>query len=127
MDIENFHIQNNEDKVRIIQEIVPGKQITLAHIIASVDQLLYQKMGLESKTKKDNASIGILTLSPAETVVIAADIAMKTSNIELGVVDRVSGTLMITGKISDTEAAIQAVVHYAEKKLGFSVCSITRT
>ena len=28
----------NSSKVRIIQELVPGKQITLAHIIASPDQ-----------------------------------------------------------------------------------------
>lgn len=36
-----------EDKQRIIQEYVPGKQVTLAHIIASPDPVLYQKLGLE--------------------------------------------------------------------------------
>jgi ethanolamine utilization microcompartment shell protein EutS len=31
-----------QDKMRIIQEIVPGKQITLAHIIANPDEILYK-------------------------------------------------------------------------------------
>ena len=34
------------EKQRIIQELVPGKQITLAHIIASPDPVLYAKLGL---------------------------------------------------------------------------------
>ena len=38
-----------EDRMRIIQEIVPGKQITLAHIIANPDKALYEKLGLDLK------------------------------------------------------------------------------
>lgn len=30
-------ILSTDDKLRIIQELVPGKQITLAHVIASPD------------------------------------------------------------------------------------------
>ena len=37
------------DKMRIIQELVPGKQITLAHIIANPDPVLYRKLGLDPK------------------------------------------------------------------------------
>ena len=33
----------NENKQRIIQELVPGKQITLAHVIANPDKILYKK------------------------------------------------------------------------------------
>ncbi len=39
MNLENY--LSGEDKARIIQEIVPGKQITLAHIIANPDDVLY--------------------------------------------------------------------------------------
>ena len=35
-----------EGKERIIQEFVPGKQVTLAHVIASPDKNLYVKLGL---------------------------------------------------------------------------------
>ena len=34
---------------RIVQELVPGKQISLAHIIANPDKVLYQKLGLDPK------------------------------------------------------------------------------
>ena len=36
------------DKMRIVQELVPGKQITLMHIIANPDDVLYQKLGLDT-------------------------------------------------------------------------------
>ena len=32
------------EKQRIIQELVPGKQITLAHIIANPDEILYDSL-----------------------------------------------------------------------------------
>ena len=47
---------------RIIQESVPGKQVTLAHVIASPVSELYERLGIEEK-----GAIGILTLSPYET------------------------------------------------------------
>ena len=118
---------DSENKTRIIQELVPGKQITLAHIIAAPDEILYKKLGLDPRVDYSNASIGILTVSPAETAVIAADIAMKSSNVELGFVDRFSGTLIVTGMVADTEAAICAVVDYVKNKLGFSSCEVTKT
>lgn len=36
-----------KEKQRIIQEFVPGKQITLAHVIAGPDPAIYVKLGLE--------------------------------------------------------------------------------
>ena len=123
----NEIISKDTDKLRIIQELVPGKQITLAHIIAAPDKIVYQKLGLNPEIDYNRAAIGILTVSPAETAVIAADIALKTSNVELGFVDRFSGTLIITGMVSDTQAAIEAAVKYIRDTLGFSVCEVTRT
>jgi ethanolamine utilization protein EutS len=114
-------------KVRIIQELVPGKQITLAHIIASPDPVLYQKLGLDPTVDYSRAAIGMITLSPAETAIIAADIATKASAAEIGFVDRFSGTLIITGSISDVEAAFRTTLDYCEEKLGFSVCPLTKT
>jgi ethanolamine utilization protein EutS len=116
-----------EDKMRIIQEIVPGKQITIAHVIANPDSVLYQKLGLDPKIDYAKSAIGILTISPSETAIIASDIAIKTSGVELGFVDRFSGTLIVTGSVSEVETSLQAIVDYAEEKLGFTVCGITRT
>jgi len=127
VDITDAILKSGQDKMRIIQELVPGKQITLAHIIASPDEILYQKLGLNPEIDYHHDSIGIMTMSPAETAVIAADIAMKSSSIDLGFVDRFSGTLIITGTVSNVESAVRAVCEYAEKQLGFAVCSITKT
>lgn len=113
--------------MRIIQEIVPGKQITLAHIIANPDPVLYQKLGLDPAVDYGRSAIGIVTMSPAETAIIAGDIAMKTAQVELGFVDRFSGTLIVTGSISAVESALKALVDYAKETLGFTVCPITRT
>ena len=118
---------NSSGKVRIIQELVPGKQITLAHIIASPDRILYQKLGLDPNVDWSHSAIGMITLSPAETAIIAADIATKQSGAQIGFVDRFSGTLLITGTISDVEAAFRATLEYCEEKLGFSVCELTKT
>ena len=119
--------RNMENKQRIIQELVPGKQITLAHIIANPDKILYTKLGLDPKMDYAKSAIGVLTISPAETAIIIADIAMKAAGIEIGFVDRFSGSLIITGTVSEVEAAITAILDYTDEKLGFEVCKITRT
>ena len=116
-----------EGKQIIIQELVPGKQVTLAHIIANPDPVLYQKLGLDPKTDYSRSAIGVLTVSPAETAVIAADIAMKASGVTLGFVDRFSGTLIITGKVAEVEASFTAITEYFRNVLKFSVCEMTRT
>jgi len=118
---------SNDNKLRIIQELVPGRQITLAHIIASPDEIVYKKLGLNPDIDYNKAAIGILTVSPAETAVIAADVALKNANIDLGFVDRFSGTVIITGLVADTESAIRAAVDYIGNTLGFTVCEVTRT
>ena len=125
MDIQD--LLTNEGKVRIIQELVPGKQITIAHLIANPDNELYEKLGLNPNIDYSKSAIGIVTISPAETAVIAADIAVKSAGVELGFVDRFSGTLIVTGTVSETEAALKAILDYEKEKMGFTVCNMTRT
>ena len=112
---------------RIVQELVPGKEITIAHLIANPDADLYVKLGLNPKIDYSKSAIGLMSISPAETAVIAADIAMKAAGVEIGFVDRFSGTLIVTGTISETEAALRAVLDYVKEKMDFKVCNITRT
>ena len=120
-------IPDNAQKLRIIQELVPGKQITLAHIIANPDRILYKKLGLDPAIDYSKAAIGIVTMSPAETAIITADIATKASGVELGFVDRFSGTLIITGTVSEVESSMTALTEYVRETLGFTVCPITKT
>lgn len=118
-----------DGKQRIIQELVPGKQITLAHIIANPDEILYKKLGLDPSVdySKHKCAIGLVTMSPAEYAIIGADLAVKKSGATLGFVDRFSGTLIVTGTVSEVEASLQAVTEYAQNTLGFKVCPVTRT
>ena len=115
------------DKLRVVQELVPGKQITLAHIIANPQEILYRKLGLDPSAEHGHSAIGIVTISPAETAIIAADVAIKTAGVELGFVDRFSGTLIILGLVSEVEASLKALTDYCRDKLGFTVCEMTRT
>lgn len=118
---------SQEGKMRIVQELVPGKQVTLAHIIASPAPIVYKKLGLDPSIDYSRAAIGILSMSPAEISVIAGDLAVKNADIELGFIDRFSGTLIFTGTVSSVEEAISAINGYLIDKLGFTVCEITRT
>ncbi|MDR1209824.1 MAG: BMC domain-containing protein [Clostridiales bacterium] len=109
-------------KQRIVQELVPGKQITLAHIIANPVAAVGEKLGAAGR-----GAIGVLTVSPAETAIIAADIAAKSGGVDLAVVNHLSGSLIVTGSVSEVEAAISAIMGFAAEKLGFETCAVTKT
>ena len=112
------------DKTRIIQEFVPGKQVTLAHVIANPDPHLYPKIGLPAGS---NGAIRVLTITPGEAAVIAADIATKSAGVELAFVDRFSGSLLITGRLADVESSVTGIVTILQAILGFTPAPLTRT
>ncbi len=120
-------IKDFDTTTRVIQESVPGRQITLAHIIAAPDPILYEKLGLDPALDYKKSAIGVMTVTPYETTIIMADVALKAAGIDIGFVDRFSGSLIITGTVSEVEAATSAILEYTENKLGYAVCKITRT
>lgn len=126
MDIKDLLPSDAEGRLRIIQELVPGKQITLAHVIGGPRPIVYKKLGLNPEVDYNNSAIGILNVSPPESAVIASDIAIKAGDVYLGFVDRFSGTLIITGRLSEVETAVGEIVSYFRDDLGYAVCDITR-
>ena len=110
------------ERPRMIQEYVPGKQVTLAHVIANPDPVLYTKLGLQQA-----GAIGILTLTPTETSIIAADIATKAASVSVGFMDRFTGSLVIVGDVAGVESAVRAITSYLTEKLGFSSAELTRS
>ena len=94
--------------------------------LANPDDILYKKLGLDPAADHKGA-IGIITVSPSETAIIAGDIAIKASGAELGFVDRFSGTVILTGTVSEVEASLLAITDYVQNKLGFTVCEVTKT
>ena len=113
-------------QMRIVQELVAGKEITLAHIIGGPLPIVYQKLGLNPDIDYRTSAIGIMNLTPPESAVIASDIAVKSGNVYLGFADRFSGTLIITGEIAEVTTAIEEIVNYFQNTLGYVVCPITK-
>ncbi len=112
-----------ENKQRIIQEFVPGKQVTLAHVIANPIKDLYPKLGM----LQNQGAIGILTITPSEGAMIAADVASKAADISIGFVDRFNGSLVILGDVAAVEAGIRDVMNMLCDKMGFAKTEISRS
>jgi len=107
---------------RIIQEYVPGRQVTIAHVIANPDRPLCKRVGLN-----EAEAIGIMTITPGESAIIAGDLALKAAEVEIGFLDRFSGTLVISGRLSSVVRALEAANDGLHEVLGFYPAQITRT
>ncbi len=103
---------HHEEQIRIVQETVAGKEITFAHVMGGPAPIVYQKLGLNPQVDYRSSAIGIMNMTPPESAVIASDIAVKSGNIYLGFADRFTGTLIITGGISDVMSALTEVVTF---------------
>ncbi len=117
-----MHPATDPSKERIIQEFVPGKQVTLAHAIAHPSADLAQKIGVPGAE-----AIGIMTLTPGETAMIAGDIATKAANVQIGFLDRFCGALVICGSVSSVEEALRQVLYTLQHQLGYAACGMSRT
>ena len=93
----------HRDQIRIVQETVAGKEITFAHIMGGPAPIIYQKLGLNPQVDYGSSAI-----------------------VYLGFADRCTGTLIITGEISDVQTAMEEIVDYFRDTLGYVVCNITK-
>ena len=114
------------EQIRIVQETVAGKEITFAHIMGGPAPVIYQKLGLNPQVDYRSSAIGIMNMTPPESAVIASDIAVKSGNVYLGFADRFTGTLIITGELSDVESAMQEILRYFRDELEYVVCRLTK-
>ena len=117
---------DHEEQIRIVQETVAGKEITFAHIMGAPAPVIYQKLGLNPQVDYSSSAIGIMNMTPPESAVIASDIAVKSGNVYLGFADRFTGTLIITGELSDVNSAMTEIVNYFRDELGYVVCKVTK-
>ncbi|MDO5562270.1 MAG: BMC domain-containing protein [Synergistaceae bacterium] len=111
------------DKARIIQEFVPGKQVTLCHVIPSPVPALYAKLGLVDA----HGAIGIFTITPSEAAMIAADVASKAADVTIGFVDRFNGSLLITGDVASVQASMKDVMDVLCTQMGFAPTPMTKS
>ena len=119
-------MSDTNDKIRIVQETVAGKEITFAHVIGGPAPIIYQKLGLNPAIDYGAAAIGIRNQTPPESAVLAADHAVKSGDVYLGFADRFTGTVIITGELADVTSALTEIVNYFRDELGYVVCRITK-
>lgn len=118
-------------RLRMTRLRVPGKEVCLAHIITPTDPAIYQNLalhiGVHAGEDHTGEAIGMIRLTPWETVVAAADIAVKAAYIQIGFMDRFCGSLIITGGLSQVQTAVEEVVRYFGEELHFKTCEIHKS
>lgn len=124
------HIDQFKDgKLRITRVRVPGKEMDVAHIIGTSDSVVYRNLALNIGAHEgehhDGESIGLIQLTPWESVVIAADVATKAADVEVGFMDRFCGSLILLGELSQVRTAVKETRRVFRDELGFTVCDIT--
>lgn len=115
-------------RLRMTRVRVPGKEICLAHVISSSQPEVYQNLGLHIGVHEGEdhtgESIGLVRFTPWEAVVVAADVALKSADVQLGFMDRFCGSLIVTGGLSEVQTAVEEVVRFFRESLGFQTCEI---
>ena len=118
-------------KLRMTRVRVPGREINLAHVISRSDTCIYQNLGLHIGVHEGEdhtgESIGIISFTPWESVVVAADVAVKSADVQIGFMDRFCGTLILTGGFTEVMTAVEEVVRFFHETLKFDVCKIHRS
>lgn len=117
--------------LRMTRLRVPGKEVCLAHIISSSQTCVYQNLGLHIGVHEGEdhtgESIGLIRFTPWEAVVVAADVAMKSAEVQVAFMDRFCGSLILTGGLSEVQTAVEEVVRFFQEVLGFQTCEIHRS
>lgn len=117
-------------KLRITRLRIPGKEVCLAHVISASRPEVYQNLGLHIGIHEGEdhigESIGLIRFTPWEAVVVAADVALKSANVQIGFMDRFCGSLIITGGLSEVQTAVEEVVRFFKEVLGFQTCEVHR-
>lgn len=118
-------------RLRMTRVRVPGKEICLAHIINPSDPSIYQNLalhiGVHEGEDHTGETLGLIRFTPWEAVVVAADVATKSADIQVCFMDRFCGSLIISGKLADVQSAVESVVQFFGEELGFTVCKIHKS
>lgn len=118
-------------RLRMIRVRVPGKEVCLAHILTPSQACIYQNLalhiGVHEGEDHTGEAVGMIRFTPWEAVVAAADIAVKSANVQIGFMDRFCGSLIITGRLSDVQASVEEVVRVFREDLGFHTCEIHKS
>lgn len=123
------HLKGKE--LRLTRVRIPGKEVCLAHVLSPSQACIYQNLGLHIGVHEGEnhlgEAIGLLRFTPWEAVVAAADVAMKSADVQIGFMDRFCGTLILTGGLAQVQTAVEETVRFFRDDLGFSACEIHKS
>lgn len=115
-------------RLRMTRVRVPGKEVCLAHVLSPSETCIYQNLalhiGVHEGEDHTGESIGLIRFTPWEAVVAAADIAVKSADVQVGFMDRFCGSLILTGGLSQVQIAVEEVVRFFGEELGFRTCEV---
>ena len=118
-------------KLRMVRVRVPGKEVCMAHVISPSSSCIYQNLGLHICTHEGEdhtgEAVGIIRFTPWEAVVVAADVAMKSADVQIGFMDRFCGSLILTGGLTEVQTAVEEVVKFFDQVLGFKTCPVYKS
>ena len=118
-------------RLRMTRVRVPGKEVCMAHVISPSDSVVYRNLalhiGVHEGEDHTGEAIGMIRLTPWESVVVAADIAVKAAHVEIGFMDRFCGSLILLGGLSQVQTAVEEVVRFFGEELGFHTCRICKS
>lgn len=118
-------------RLRMTRVRVPGKEVCMAHIINPTDPRIYQNLalhiGVHEGEDHTGETLGLIRFTPWEAVVVAADVAMKSANVQVCFMDRFCGSLIVSGKMTDVQSAVESVVDFFDKDLNFAVCNVHKS
>ncbi len=110
---------------------IPGKEVCLAHVFTPSDDAVYQNLGLHIGVHEGEdhtgEAIGIIRFTPWEAVIAAADIALKSADVQIGFMDRFNGSLIITGRIAQVTTAVEETVRYFGSEACFGTCPVSKS
>ena len=113
-------------RLRTTRVRVPGKEVCMAHVISPSDERIYQNLalhiGVHEGEDHTGEALGLMRFTPWEAVVVAADVAVKSADIQIGFMDRFCGSLIITGELSAVQTAVDEVLRFFDEVLEFRVC-----
>ena len=117
-------------RLRMTRLRVPAKEVCLAHVLNPSEERIYHNLalhiGVHEGEDHTGEALGLIRFTPWEAVVVAADVAVKSADVQLCFMDRFCGSLIISGKLAEVQTAVESVVEYFGE-IGFGICKIHKS
>ena len=117
-------------RLRMTRLRVPAKEVCLAHVLNPSEERIYHNLalhiGVHEGEDHTGEAIGLIRFTPWEAVVVAADVAVKSADVQICFMDRFCGSLIVSGKLEEVQTSVEAVVKYFGE-IGFGTCKIHKS